>query len=699
MISAISTKTYHIEKWENLDMDNQISYKRKYLDCIILCCVFAIGFFLYYINCVNYMDFYNSDHTYYALAGKDIMSGNIFLKDWYGSTNTFYFTCLLYGIFGKFLGYSEELLYVVSSFVWASFTTLVSYYTLLIFKGEKKYQKYMRVFLIVILLFSSCYFSQTIKILAGYHLDVLLLGTVYVWFISKEINECQMNNFLITFITSCLLLLAIWTDQLITLFLVAPIIFTLFLNLVFFKHTSIKNKIILKNLLLTIVLFVLSKVIWKVLENTFGTIQLTWSTNNIRFITYEEFFPRIAFFIEEILYLFNCDILGKTLNIQNLILIVRLLFLFVLVFGFLISIKHILKNIFNQILCTSAVVISCVILLTNYALFTDGIPYTSRLMYYFFVPAVIVFTQIEWDKVLSYIKVKISEVQIKFLGLLTLIFFSMIILVSIKPVGESVRQESTFNKVANELVSRNLKRGYGSFWLSNVITLTSQCNVEVNPISNGFNLSKFKWLSQDTGQWDSANFILVDDSNWDNMSRETVIECVGKPDEEILIDNVYILIWNKNIMPYIDDSGYRGKNLDFWWDLEGEETSKHIQPTNRHFYSWFEANEQGYFTSNKEGQLLYGPFKSLDAGIYNITFYFNYENIDAYSEKIGYVDVFSAQNSLQHKVKDILSNDSKVTLENVVVYENCLDAELRVYADIPGITAKEIIVERIDDVK
>lgn len=151
-------------------------------------------------------------------------------------------------------------------------------------------------------------------------------------------------------------------------------------------------------------------------------------------------------------------------------------------------------------------------------------------------------------------------------------------------ITPKAEEKNRYQKVADELEKRGLQYGYGTFWLSNVVTLTSTCNIYVNPICNSTDISKFMWLSFDTKKWEEANFVLVDDSMWDNISKQTIIESIGEPNEEVQVDNISIMIWDKNIMPYIDNSG-ANRNLDYWWDGDGTEKKiKEIDVTNKHFF-------------------------------------------------------------------------------------------------------------------
>lgn len=85
-------------------MKNRLIRNDK-INSIKLMGIFILGICFYYVFLGNF-DSINSDSAYYAIAGKDIMDGNVLLRGWYGATNTFYFLSLVYGIFGKILGFN-----------------------------------------------------------------------------------------------------------------------------------------------------------------------------------------------------------------------------------------------------------------------------------------------------------------------------------------------------------------------------------------------------------------------------------------------------------------------------------------------------------------------------------------------------------------------------------------------------------------
>lgn len=655
--------------------------KVKKKNIVFLTLMFGVSFILYYIGILNTQNVFNSDYDYYAIAGKDILSGNIFLKGWYGATNTFYFLALLYGIFGKIFGYSIGLLYIVSSFVWALFLTVVSYFVCRICNENGTDESGLRLLLVFTLASMSCYFSQSIKILGGCHLDALILGLVYVWNISK--SNMQWKEF---FLASICFVLAIFSDELVLYFFAFPIILVCLFK--FLKNTKDKNNVLI--FVLTIVLTGFTKFGMNILEKL-GGIKLTWNTSSILFVGREKLFDRIAYTIEELIYIFNADLFEKKVGVDVFIQLVNF-FLVCIMIGILIrNFKNIKQSFFNQILIVSGVLQVLILLFTSYIDLSNDIEYTSRIMYYFFTAMIFLLVQSDFFE-LSILKKckdrrKITVMVCFFLCVINVVNISQL---KITPKAE---EKNRYQKVADELEKRGLQYGYGTFWLSNVVTLTSTCNIYVNPICNSTDISKFMWLSFDTKKWEEANFVLVDDSMWDNISKQTIIESIGEPNEEVQVDNISIMIWDKNIMPYIDNSG-ANRNLDYWWDGDGTEKKiKEIAVTNKHFFSQFEADDDGIFTSDGEGQLVYGPYVSMEKGIYDITF--EYSSLIDTQEEIGYVDVFSASNKIEYQRQDMEINSDCVTIHNIRVKDECEDAEMRSYVYSPNVSIKKIIVKKV----
>lgn len=73
--------------------------------------------------------------------------------------------------------------------MWAAFSLTLSLMVYFLNAEKSNTERYIRIFLVVILLSMSCYFSQANRIYAGYHVDVAILGYIYLWISTKSIDE------------------------------------------------------------------------------------------------------------------------------------------------------------------------------------------------------------------------------------------------------------------------------------------------------------------------------------------------------------------------------------------------------------------------------------------------------------------------------------------------------------------------------
>ena len=656
-------------------------------DSIVLLLVFLLNFTFFYYGNVNTQYAYNSDNAFYAIAGKDIISGNILLKGWVGGNVTFYFLDVIYGILGCFFGYGISLIYIVSSVIWASFVTMISYYSLIL-NSSFGVVKYLKLGMVVALCMSSCYFKQPDKIMAGAHIDACILGLVYVWLIMEEDIEFNtVGKWLRLIIAVFCLILSIVSDGLVIYMWVAPVIIVTIGNLFFSERSKEEKKHLFFRLLLTIFVVIASKIIMKII-GTVGGIYTDYSEGAIKLVESGELFDRIEYFIEELIYLFDADLFGLYINGSNFAYFFRFMFIAILLFSLVLCINQLGKRLFNQVMLVTIIVEVAVIIFSS-SITVETIPFTSRLLYYFFIALVILCSQIDISRMVERFKIGINSNMISFLSSVGVILLLVISLLGIERTDYS-QSENRYQKTAEVLKEKQLTHGYGTYWLANVVTLASDCEIYVNSVAFP-DLTKHEWLSFSTEKWDYANFVLVDDSNWAQVTEDSVIECIGPPNEELQIENIKVLIWDKNIMPYINGSG-ADVNLDYWWSIEPGDTQKSIDISNKHWFSDFNADEKGMFTSTGEGVLIYGPYQHLDEGIYNIKFLYEYGGVS--EDCIGYVDVISGTDKLSYSRMDIYAGESSVTLKDIVVYDDCYDVQLRACAMVPNVTITKVIIEK-----
>ena len=639
------------------------------------------------------MTYYNSDAAYYAVAGRDIMRGNILLDGWYGASNNLYFLAILYGVFGQIFGYSLNLIPIVSAFLWACLLTLISYVILNLYSKESGYICVIRVCLALALCFSSCFFSQNERIYAGAHFDVILIGIFYIWVISEEI-ELRKNHTPQLAVASVLLILALWSDGLTRIFIVLPVLVGLIFNLLFVAADRQRKNYCIKHLVLAITLLVTSEIILKILQST-GKMITFWPASGVDIPEWTELFSKIAYFIKSVLYVFNCDVFGHHIGAGSAVLIFRGMVLFLLLFGLWLSLNKIVRNIFNHFLLVCIGIVSLVVVFTLPGGDTStGPEWTSRLMYCFYIAIVLLFAQIDWERMVALLQVKVGKKVLLSLGIAAMCLMTASNLSVLRVKEDYVNDVcNPFFKIANVLMERGLTRGYGTYWLSSVVTLASEFQTDVRPVL-GQNLSSFLWLSKSTRSWDYANFMLVDGSMWGEVTEESIIDCIGIPAEKVQVEEITILIWDKNIMPYINNSGYDGRTISAWWELENGQTEKKIEATSNHFASSFAIGEDGYYTSAGEGYLIYGPYKAMSEGVYDVTFEYDYDGTLEKGAVLGLVDVYSGTQKAEYTSCPAVAGESSVTLKNVRVFPECPDFETRFYAQVPDITMQRIVIKR-----
>lgn len=667
--------------------------KKTGIKMVTLLIIFTVSFALYCVCCNKTGTYYSSDSVYPIISGKDIMSGNILLNNWYGCRYNMYSISLLYGILGRIFGYSWKLIWVVPAFLWASLLTLVSW-IVLYFDSEKRHSyvtSVAKICLVFVLCYSSCYFTQGDKILPGIHFDVALVGVLYMWVISREIEACR-NYTLALIVVSCLLVLHLLSDSLTQLYIVIPVVVGLLFNLLFLPTERTRKKYLAKHLVLCAGLFAVSKAILVFLQGS-GQAIYAHTVSGVDVPEWTELFPSIAYWIKTSIYLFGCDIFGQHIGADSGILILRFLTLCLVLLGIGLSFKKLSGDIFNHFLIFCVATVSLIIIFTQEVANERESDWTSRLMYSFYFSIVLLAVQIDWNRVVSLIKLRINKkiyLGVGFAAMALMMVFNMSVL---RIEGNSLSEiRNGYARIADVLAEKGLTKGYGTYWLSSAVTVASGYRVEVRPVG-GQDLSVEYWMT-DTDGWDYADFILVDDSMWAGVSEESIIDSIGFPEERIQVDETTILIWDENIMPYISGSGYTGEMLNNWWRLEDGQNEKVIETTDRHFYSDFEAGENRLFTSAGEGYLVFGPYREMGEGVYDITFQYEYAGGLGEGVVLGIADAYSAQGNAEEESAEAVSGENSVTVKNVRVLPECTDFEIRFYAYVDGITMQRIVIQR-----
>ena len=194
-----------------------------------------------------------------------------------------------------------------------------------------------------------------------------------------------------------------------------------------------------------------------------------------------------------------------------------------------------------------------------------GVSFVMRLMYLCFFSIVILFSAIDYSKLLEKTAIKLPIFY-------AFIIFSSVIMIfsfakSVPYKNHYNKQNNTYAKIVSSLAKEGVKNGFSTFWNTAPIIEVSNHNISVVTIGGPFP-TFFKWQNKMPNKKQKenfANFIVFDDSGWGGIQSETICMSLGEPDKKIDIDGKHIYLWNRNIAPDIyspKHSKYISKGID-----------------------------------------------------------------------------------------------------------------------------------------
>lgn len=639
-----------------------------------------------------------SDFAYMVLSGKDMFSGNPLLQGWYTTTNRFFLLSFVYGFLGTIFGYTHSLIFIASAFYWAAFSTALSYIILRMNYNRPNLEKGLKLLLFQAIMLSSSFFSVYHDYFTGGHADAVVVSFLFIWNISINLEQGRKTP-LWTALLSLLFGLALLSDTLAVVFGWAPICLVLGIHLFFEWSDSAKRRRIIQYLLLTVFLLITPLLLYRLLDSADLTLKLPYSLGGITVTAVADVIDRALFYVESLLFCFGADVFGRALSGSLAIFLRAGIFFILLVYTIYQLRSDVFKewkrSLFNQVLFAVITLNFCVLSFSTYQATGAGeLNWSARLTVYSFVSLSLLLLQAKWlDQTESgksgcFCIAALSCCVVLLLGL------------GVKNVSHYDRaafENSKFQAVTKTLEEQNRTHGYGTYWLSTPIDLTSEGAVSVRSIRPGAkSLAIFEWACSTLPRWDYADFFLIDDSNWWDITKDQVYQYIGYPSEEIQVENISILLYDKNIMPYIENSGYEGRVLKDDWDFAPGQSKREILPHEGLFYSDLPANEDGSFTSTGPGMLFWGPYRTLDAGIYQVTIHYSVGSDLVDIQSLGWVDVCSEIGAVQHAAAEISPNESNVTLPVFTLENETSDIELRCYAEVPGLCVERIVLERLE---
>lgn len=655
----------------------------------------ALGFvFLAYYAQVNEAAVINSDNAFPVLAGQAIFSGNPLLEGWIASTRSFYFDSYVYGIAGQFFGYDFRLVYKVSAIVIGIFFAYLCYVIMQLSVIWKRGRRVANLLFAISLCIASIYMASnsTQSNWAASHVFAAITGLMLVW----NLYFTQKKGRLLSagLLLSLALIVLTMGDYLLLYFAILPSAAVLLCKAIKTRKADERRRDLLHLLFLAIAV-IANRLLISSLEY-FGGMPPAFSLDSVGIISAEQVPARFFYAVECFLTMFNGDFFGKTVTFGNVsYFLAGAIFIFLMACLILCA-KKVLTN-FLTITCLVSIIFTTLVLtLTTFAHSSEAL-WDTRLMYYAFYSTVILFSRIDWSSIFERLGLSASSRRDLILVVLIALLFTACGLSKIDHTNRSEYENATPFKIAGLLEKHNLREGYGTFWLSDVITLASNNKVEVCSIV-GPKIEVFHWLAAPVDSITSPNFVLIDDTEWGHITHETVLSTFGNPVETYQEENVTVMVYDENLRPYMKGYGYRDGSRVGWLDFGDGNNTRTVAATSSVFDSSFDRGSDGFFVSDAPGFLIYGPYDSIEAGSYRLTFNCCYDGNAEPDEVIGKIDVYSDSRKYTYAETDVVAHSERcfsVTLNDIEIPEDVDDIETRLYASVPGIKVTDVTIQKI----
>jgi hypothetical protein len=105
-----------------------------------------------------------------------------------------------------------------------------------------------------------------------------------------------------------------------------------------------------------------------------------------------------------------------------------------------------------------------------------------------------------------------------------------------------------------EWLQRNqMTRGYGDYWAAGILTAESRGSLKIRQVmatNTGYHplqwMMNQNWYSTSKSD-DSFNFLVLDNSNIDNVNEESARKFFGNPKDEYQVAGYKVLVWDKSL--------------------------------------------------------------------------------------------------------------------------------------------------------
>ena len=648
---------------------------KSYIFCIIACFIY-LAFMVYIYRFIG-IDWDKSSHL---LQAQDVLSGNIFFRDWNLTGVTFLTTDLLFYEIGYLLfGVSRKAIFTSGGLMTGT-ALLISFFASNI--GKKDHRLLRKIIFAGLTMLPGYYFMETFRThgaAVSYCLVSFLL--TYATIHTETDNKRRMKTLYILIII--VQTLGIFGDMLVLVGSSIPILLYCIIRIVQ-KNSSENRKFVS---LSAICLF--SALISMLFDKLYFIVGGAYKNSRIvytYFRPYSEWGKRLSELVHVLLQLSESDFsdssLFKSSSLLKLpifaILIVSCIWMVLIIIAL---IKNEPVDDLSVLLTISSLTVFCVNLFTS----MSGRKYITIIP----IAMVLIFTR----NIESIYK---SVYNTKFLTILLLAFPFLCLTGRAYDTSQLEYPDySAQQDLIDFLKKNNLNYGYGCFWNSPDLTVYSQASVKVRHIikkDRGYYIDD--WFSKNSWYHEPAQFVLLQapgETGIEALGKEQdVIDFFGEPDNRYEVRYYTILAYNKDLSKIL------GQKKNFGED--GIISANEIFRYHNENVTYSDSDE----VILSSGGATYGPYDTLAPGKYIITFEGNMlkdavaEIWSSYdfdpSDYLGRTDHYYHESHLSYS--EIDHTDTVISFD-VELTDTISDIEYRISNDSEhDIVLKNIIIDQ-----
>lgn len=465
----------------------------------------------------------NSDNTVPLLEAQSILHGNIFLRGWWVSPDTFYWTDLpFYVVAEAFAGLRPALMHVVPAFI---FTLTVLTGTYLINERVPSRVRWLAIGVFLVVVGAPVNYAAGFLLLGPLHVGTLLFVIIALRLAIQGTRPAVVGS-------AVILACAAASDPLAYVVGVAPLAILAIRAYILDRHSPLVGRWAIVAGGASVGAVILSHA-WVSLGYHVAPASPPFS-----FATGADFSRNIGLFVPVLLGLFGGNFLGQSLDLEILPTLIRLL-LAVAVVGlaarnarrFLLRTES--TDSLGDALLIAALLDAAAFLFSDLPIDMGAGRYLTPFM---------IMTTLAVCRSLSRINIPVRMTRL--VGALGALWLGISVATA-SPAAPPPSQPLAF-----WLAAHNLTQGFGPYWDANIITAEDAGFVRVSPVVNyGSGVVPYLWLTNSLRYRSAGRFFFIDQPSqpWGGLSLSSAEKTWGPPSEVRHIDTYTVLIWNKSV--------------------------------------------------------------------------------------------------------------------------------------------------------